>query len=54
MLEIAFGGFDQIRDEVVAPFKLHINLRVGVLVAIAQCDERIVSADNEHEHEDPD
>src|SRR6266446_6902432 len=54
MLKIAFGSLDQIRDEVVAPFELNINLRVGVLVAIAQCDQRIVSADNEHKHEDPD
>ena len=54
MLQITFGSLDQIRDEVVAPFQLNINLRVGVLVAIAQCDQRVVSADDEHEHEDPD
>ena len=54
MLKIAFGSLDQIRDEVVAPFELNINLRVGVLVAIAQCDQRVVSANDEHDHEDSD
>jgi hypothetical protein len=54
MLKIAFGSLYQVRDQVTAPFKLNINLRVGVLVAIAQCDQRVVSADDEHEQKDPD
>jgi hypothetical protein len=48
MLEITFGGLDEVRDQIVAPFELNINLRVGVLVTIAQRDQRVVSADNEH------
>ena len=27
MLETTFDGLDQIRDEVVAPFKLNVNLQ---------------------------
>ncbi len=46
VLEITFGGLDEIGDEVVTALELHVNLRVGVLETIAEGDEMIVAADD--------
>ena len=50
MSDITFGGFDQVGNEVIPALELHVNLRVGVLVAVAQSDQPVVSADDEHQH----
>ena len=47
MSEIAFRRFHQVRDQVVTAFELHIDLRVGVLITIAQGNQGVVSADDE-------
>ena len=47
VLQIALGGFDQIRDEVIAAFELHIDLGEGVLETVPQGDEPVVDADDE-------
>jgi len=54
VLEIAFGGLDQVRDQVVAPLQLHIDLREGVFVTVTQGDERVVAADHENQQETAD
>ncbi len=45
VLEVALGGFDKIRDEVVAALQLHVDLGEGVLEAVLEGDEAIVLAD---------
>ncbi len=44
MLHIAFDGFDEIRNQVVTPGQLHVNLRETVFNAIAKIDQTIVDA----------
>ncbi len=46
VLEISLGRFDEIRNEVVATFELHVDLRECVFETVAQGDERIVDADD--------
>ena len=48
VFEVTLRGLDQIRNQVVAPLELHVNLRVGVFETVAQRDEFVVDADNEH------
>ena len=59
VLDVALGGLDQVRNQVVAALELHVNLRVGVLEAVAQRDEFVVAADDKadeaqqhHQHND--
>ena len=44
MLHVAFDGFDEIRDQVVTPGQLDIDLRESVFDAIAKIDQTIVDA----------
>ena len=41
---VALGGFDQIRNQVVPPLELHLDLRERVLEAVLQRDELVVDA----------
>ena len=45
VLHVAFDGLDQIRDEVVAPGELNVDLGEGVPYAVALVDETVVYAD---------
>src|SRR4051812_7399805 len=38
---VALDGLDQVRDEVVAPLELHVDLRPGVLHLVPQLDEAV-------------
>ena len=56
MLDVALGDLDQVRNQVVAALELHVNLRVGVFVAVAHRDEFVVNADDkagqaQHHHQ---
>ena len=53
MREIAFGGLDQIRDEIVAPLELHVDLRIRVFVSVPQCNQAVVKADDEQHQKEP-
>jgi hypothetical protein len=54
MSKVTFCSFDKVRDQVVTPFQLHIDLGVSVLVSIAQRNQRVVAADNENNEKDGD
>lgn len=41
---VAFGGLDEIRDQVVAALELHVHLGKGVLTGVTQRDEAVVDA----------
>ena len=41
MFHVAFGGFHQIRNQIVAPLELDLDLRERVLVAIPIRDELV-------------
>jgi hypothetical protein len=49
MLEVAFGGFDEVRDEIVAAFELNIDLREGVFETVPQRHELVVLTDDEEQ-----
>ena len=49
---VALGRLDQIRNQVVAALELHVNLRVGVFVAVAHRDELVVNAHDHHADDD--
>ena len=49
MLEVALGGFDEVRDEIVAAFELDIDLRESVFEAVPQCYELVVLTDDEEQ-----
>ncbi len=51
VLEVALGGFDEIRDEVVAALQLDVDLGEGVLEAVLEGDETIVLADHVQGHD---
>ena len=54
MCHVAFDGFDECGDEVVASFELDFDLCEGVLEAVFECDEFVVDGDDEQEdsHDD--
>ena len=53
VFQIALGGLDQVRNQVVPAFELHIDLGEGVLEAVPQGDEPVVDADHdEGQHDD--
>ena len=52
VLDVAFGRLDEIRNQVVAALELHVNLRVGVFVAVAHRDQLVVDADNHRADDD--
>ena len=52
MFEITFGGFDEIRDQVIATLELDINLRKRVFESVAQSDQSIVNPHDPKGHQD--
>ncbi len=58
---VALDGLDEVRDQVVAPLELDVDLRPGVLDAVPQADEAVVGQDDvqadddgEHDQDDED
>ena len=51
-VEIAFGGFDEIRDQVIATLELDINLRKRVFESVAQSDQSVVDPHDPKGHQD--
>ncbi len=45
MREVAAHGLDQVRDQVVPAAQLHVDLREGVLEAVAEPDEPVEEHD---------
>jgi hypothetical protein len=55
VLDVALGGLDQVGNQVVAALQLHVDLREGVLEAIAHRHQAVVDRDRpEHDHNDDD
>ena len=52
MLHVAFNGFDEVGDQVIATGQLHVDLREGVLDAIAKIDEGIVDKNCKEDYRD--
>ena len=52
MLEITFRGLDEIGNQIVPSFELHVDLRISVFVTVAQRDQRVVRADDQHDQRD--
>ena len=50
VLDIALGHFDQVRNQVVPPLQLHVDLREGILEAVPQGDQPVVHPDNRKHH----
>ena len=50
MAHVAFDGFDEVGDEIVAALELHVDLRPGVVDDVAQAHEAVVDRD-EPEHQ---
>ena len=53
MLHIAFHGLDKVRNEVVAAFKLYVDLRPGIFNLVTQAHQGIENG-NEPDHQDQD
>src|SRR5208337_4585270 len=51
---ITLHGFDEIRDEIVAAFELHIDVRPGVIASDLQPDQAVVHRDAEDHQENED
>src|SRR5262249_12971034 len=47
-------GLDQVRDQVIAPLQLHIDLREGVLESVARSDQPVVERDDPEHHDEDD
>jgi hypothetical protein len=54
VFHVAFGGLDQIRDQVVAPLQLHIDLRERVLVAVTGGYQPVVDGNEKEDYRDND
>ena len=48
---VALDRLDEVRDQVAAPLELHLDLRPGVVDAVAQPDEPVVERDQEDREE---
>jgi hypothetical protein len=46
MLHIALGGLDQVRDEIITPLQLDIDLGEGILKTIAEDNESVIDTDD--------
>ena len=51
VLHVGLGRFDQVRDQVVAPLQLHVDLRERVLEAVPQADQLVVDTDEVAQHQ---
>ena len=53
---VALHGLDEVRDQVAPPAQLHVDLRPGVVDAVALLDEPVVEHDQvqreQHQHDD--
>ena len=49
MSGIAFDGFDQVGDQVVAAFKLDVNVRPGIVAAHTQLHQAVVHPNQQHD-----
>ena len=47
MFHVAFDGFDEIRNQVVASRQLYVNLREGISDAISLANQAVVDADRQ-------
>ena len=52
MTHVALRHLDHVRDQVVAPFELDLDLREGVLVAILQRDQLVEGPDQRRAEDD--
>ena len=51
VLQVALGGLDQVRDQVVPALQLDVDLRVRVLEPVPERDERVVDSRGRERHE---
>jgi hypothetical protein len=49
---VALHGLDQVRDEVVAPLQLHVDLRPRALDLVPQLDQAVVHDDTDDPDQD--
>ncbi len=49
---VSFDGVDEIRNEIVAAFELHIDLRPRVAHLLSARDETVVNGNPDHQKED--
>ena len=54
MRHVGLGGFDQVGDQIVAALELDVDLREGVLEAIAQVHQVVVERDQPENDRDDD
>src|SRR6185437_2179027 len=54
MRRIPFHRFHQIRNQVVAPLQLHVNVRPGVITLHLQSDQPVVHSNDDECHNDRD
>ncbi|MFM1945530.1 MAG: hypothetical protein RI897_4512 [Verrucomicrobiota bacterium] len=54
VLQVTFGGFDEVGDEVVAAFELDVDLGVGVFESVPEADEAVIDGDDDDggDHDD--
>ena len=48
MAGIALHGLDEIRDEVLALFQLHIYISKGLVAALSLADQPVIDGDDGH------
>jgi len=51
---VALHGLDEVRDEVVAPLELNVDIGPRLLHALAQRDQPVVRRDEEQDDRDDD
>jgi hypothetical protein len=54
VLHVALGGLHEIRDQVVAPLELHVDLRPGFLADVLETDQAVVERDEPEDEDDED
>ena len=54
MLGVALDRLDQVRDEVIPPLELDIDLRPAILTSVPQDDQAVVDADRRDDHDTDD
>jgi hypothetical protein len=54
VLDVSLDGLDQIRDQVIAPRELHVDLGESVLVTVSRADQAVVQRDDKPDGDDGD
>jgi hypothetical protein len=54
MAHVAFDGFDQVGNQIVAAFELHVDLSEGVLDAVPGDHQPVVDAHQPEREQEPD